>query len=397
MVELARRAAGISPSPTLAIDAQAKAMKAKGIQVINFSAGEPDFDTPEHIKQAAIDALKAGFTRYTPVAGIPELRQAVCDNLKNRGLSYEPADIVVSCGAKHSLYNAMQVLLNDGDEVIISAPYWVSYYEQIKLAGGVPVVVNTDATTDFKLTPAALKAALTPRTKLLILNSPCNPTGVVYSRNELEALAEVVLAHGLMVISDEIYAALLYDGLTHTSIAALGPEIKERTIVIDGVSKTYAMTGWRIGYAAAPRPIAKAMTDLQSHSTSNPTSIAQKAAVAALTGSQEPVEAMRYEFEKRRNRILAGLRELPEVECNQPGGAFYVFPYIGKLFGRRFRGQVLASSTDVATVLLNEYQLAVVPGIAFGADPFLRLSYATSMTQIEAGLERLKAFIVELQ
>lgn len=313
------------------------------------------------------------------------------------GVTYEPADIVVSCGAKHSLYNAMQVLLNAGDEVILSAPYWVSYYEQVKLAGGVPVVVTTGPDTGFKLTPGLLEAAITPRTRLLILNSPCNPTGAVYSREELAALAEVIVARDLIVISDEIYAALLYDGLTHTSIASLAPEVKERTILIDGVSKTYAMTGWRIGYAAAPRPVAKAMTDLQSHSTSNPTSIAQKAAVAALTGSQEAVEMMRREFEQRRNRILAGLRELPGIECNQPGGAFYVFPYIGKLFGRKFRGRVLGNSTDVATALLNEFQVAVVPGVAFGAEPYLRLSYATSMDQIEAGLERLRAFVTELE
>ncbi|TYL12497.1 Aspartate aminotransferase [Moorella thermoacetica] len=396
-MQLAQRAAGISPSPTLAIDAQAKAMKAKGVKVINFSAGEPDFGTPEHIKQAAIDALAAGFTRYTPVAGIPELRQAICASLAARGVTYEPADIVVSCGAKHSLYNAMQVLLNAGDEVILSAPYWVSYYEQVKLAGGVPVVVTTGPDTGFKLTPGLLEAAITPRTRLLILNSPCNPTGAVYSREELAALAEVIVARDLIVISDEIYAALLYDGLTHTSIASLAPEVKERTILIDGVSKTYAMTGWRIGYAAAPRPVAKAMTDLQSHSTSNPISIAQKAAVAALTGSQEAVEMMRREFEQRRNRILAGLRELPGIECNQPGGAFYVFPYIGKLFGRKFRGRVLGNSTDVATALLNEFQVAVVPGVAFGAEPYLRLSYATSMDQIEAGLERLRAFVTELE
>ncbi|MGI9861234.1 pyridoxal phosphate-dependent aminotransferase [Moorella naiadis] len=396
-MELARRAAGISPSPTLAIDAQAKAMKARGVKVINFSAGEPDFGTPEHIKQAAVDALAAGFTRYTPVAGIPELRQAVAASLTARGVNYEPADIVVSCGAKHSLYNAMQILLNEGDEVILLAPYWVSYYEQVKLAGGVPVVIPAGADRDFKVTPAALQATLTPRTKLVVLNSPANPTGAVYSRAELEALAEVILAHDLLIISDEIYAALLYDGLTHTSIASLGPEIKERTILVDGVSKTYAMTGWRIGYAAAPRTIAKAMTDLQSHSTSNPTSIAQKAAVAALNGSQEPVEAMRREFEVRRNRILAGLRELPGVVCNQPGGAFYVFPYIGKLLGRKFRGQELTNSTAVATALLNEYQVAVVPGVAFGADPYLRLSYATSMDQIEIGLKRIKAFISELE
>lgn len=396
-MKLSRRAAAISPSPTLAIDAQAKAMKAKGIEVINFSAGEPDFDTPEHIKQAAVEALAAGFTRYTPVAGIPELRQAVCDYLRGRGVDYEPADIVVSSGAKHSLYNAMQVLLDDGDEVILSAPYWVSYYEQIKLAGGEPVVVNTDAASDFKLTPAALTEAITTRTRMIILNSPCNPTGTVYSRAEMEALAEIALEHDLVVISDEIYAELLYDGLIHTSIASLGSEIKEHTVLVDGVSKTYAMTGWRIGYAAAPRGVAKAMTDLQSQSTSNPNSIAQKAAVDALTGSQEPAEAMRREFEQRRNRMLDGLRKLPGISCNKPGGAFYVFPHIGELFGRKFRDRVISNSTDVATILLNEFKVAVVPGIAFGADPYMRLSYATSMANIEAGLERLQAFIRELK
>jgi len=396
-VKLARRAAAISPSPTLAIDAQAKAMKAKGIEVINFSAGEPDFDTPEHIKQAAVAALAAGFTRYTPVAGIPELRQAVCDYLQGRGVNYEPADIVVSSGAKHSLYNAMQVLLDDGDEVILSAPYWVSYYEQIKLAGGAPVVVNTGAASDFKLTPAALTEAITPHTRMIILNSPCNPTGTVYSRAEMEALAEVILVHDLVVISDEIYAELLYDDLTHTSIASLGSKLKEHTILVDGVSKTYAMTGWRIGYAAAPGNIAKAMTALQSQSTSNPNSIAQKAAVAALTGSQEPAEAMRREFEQRRNCLLEGLRKLPGITCNKPGGAFYAFPYIGELFGRKFRDRVLSNSTDVATILLNEFQVAVVPGIAFGADPYMRLSYATSTASIEAGLERLQEFIRELK
>lgn len=397
IVKLALRAEGISPSPTLAIDTQAKAMKAEGIEVINFSAGEPDFDTPEHIKEAAVKALSEGYTRYTPVAGIPELRQAVCDSFKKRGLEYEVADIVVSCGAKHSLYNAMQVLLNEGDEVILSAPYWVSYYEQVKLAGGKPVVINTDDSTGFKLTPAVLEENITPRTKLLILNSPCNPTGAVYSREELEKLAEVILKHDLMVISDEIYGALLYDGLEHVSIASLGPEMKEHTIVVDGVSKTYAMTGWRIGYTAAPRNITKAMTDLQSHSTSNPTAVAQKAAVAALVESQEPVELMRQQFEKRRNRMLSGLRSLPGINCSQPGGAFYVFPNIGGLFGRKFRGQVLNNSTDVATVLLKEFHVAVVPGIAFGSDPFMRMSYATSMEQIEAGLERLKAFTDELE
>lgn len=396
-MKLARRAVEISSSPTLAIDAQAKAMKAKGIQVINFSAGEPDFDTPDHIIQAATAAMTAGFTRYTPVAGIPELRQAVCDYFEGRGAKYEPADIVVSSGAKHSLYNAMQVLLDDGDEVIISAPYWVSYFEQIKLAGGIPVVVNTDAASDFKMSPAALNEAITPRTKMIILNSPCNPTGSVYSHAELEALAEIILAHKLTVVSDEIYAELLYDNLTHSSIISLGPEIKEHTVLIDGVSKTYAMTGWRIGYAAAPRHVAQAMANLQSQSTSNPNSIAQRAAVAALTGSQEPAEMMRQEFERRRNRMLAGVRKLDGITCNKPSGAFYVFPNIEGLFGRKFRGQVLNNSTDVATVLLNEFQVAVVPGVAFGSEPYMRLSYATSMANIEVGLDRLQEFIKELK
>ncbi|GFN23410.1 pyridoxal phosphate-dependent aminotransferase [Thermanaeromonas sp. C210] len=396
-MRLARRAAGISPSPTLSIDAQAKKMKAQGIQVINFSAGEPDFDTPEHIKEAAVEALKAGFTKYTPVPGTEELRKAVADRLRqDRGVDYEPADIVVSCGAKHSLYNALQVCCQEGDEVILIAPYWVSYYEQVKLAGAEPVVVQTTEETGFKLTAAALKGALTPHSRLLILNSPCNPTGAVYRREELEDLAKIIREHDLLVISDEIYASLIYDDLTHTSIASLGSEIKERTILIDGVSKAYAMTGWRIGYAAAPRPIAKAMADLQSHSTSNPTSIAQKAAVAALTGSQDPVEKMRREFNKRRDRLLASLRNLPGISCNCPGGAFYLFPNVSGLFGRKFRGKVLSSATDIASVLLEHFQVAVVPGIAFGNDNYLRLSYATSMEQIEAGLARLGDFVKQL-
>lgn len=396
-MELARRATAISPSPTLSIDAQAKKMKAQGIKVINFSAGEPDFDTPEHIKQAAVEAIQAGFTKYTPVPGTDELRQAVAARLyKDRGIQYEPADIVVSCGAKHSLYNALQVCCEEGDEVVLIAPYWVSYYEQVKLAGAKPVVVNTTEATGFKLTGAALREVLTPRTKLLILNSPCNPTGAVYQREELEDLAQVILEHNLFVISDEIYAALIYDNLEHISIASLGPEIKERTILIDGVSKAYAMTGWRIGYAAAPRFIAQAMADLQSHSTSNPTSIAQKAAVAALNGSQEPVEQMRQQFYARRNRMLAGLQNLPGITCNRPGGAFYLFPNVSGLFGKKFRGQTLNTSTDIAAVLLEHFQVAVVPGIAFGNDHYLRLSYATSMEQIETGLNRLADFISQL-
>ncbi|SMB98477.1 L-aspartate aminotransferase apoenzyme [Thermanaeromonas toyohensis ToBE] len=392
-MKLAARATAISPSPTLSIDAQAKKMKAQGIKVINFSAGEPDFDTPEHIKKAAIQALEAGFTKYTPVAGIDELRQAVAARLaQDRGVEYEPGEIVVSCGAKHSLYNALQVCCEEGDEVVLVAPYWVSYYEQVKLAGARPIIVETNEATGFKLTKASLEEVLTPRTKLLILNSPCNPTGTVYEKKELEELAEVILQHNLWVISDEIYAALIYDGLKHVSIASLSREIKERTILIDGVSKAYAMTGWRIGYAAAPTTIARAMADLQSHSTSNPTSIAQKAAVAALTGTQEPVEKMRQEFEVRRNLMLQGLQALPGITCTRPGGAFYLFPNISGLLGKKFKGHPLNSSTDIAAVLLEHFQVAVVPGIAFGNDNYLRLSYATSREQIEAGLSRLAEF-----
>lgn len=396
-MKLATRATAISPSPTLSIDAQAKKMKAQGIKVINFSAGEPDFDTPEHIKRAAIEALEAGFTKYTPVAGIDELRQAVAEKLaQDRGVEYIPTEIVISCGAKHSLYNALQVCCEEGDEVVLVAPYWVSYYEQVKLVGARPVIVETNEATGFKLTKASLEEALTPRTKLLILNSPCNPTGAVYEKKELEELAEVILEHDLWVISDEIYAALIYDGLKHVSIASLGREIKERTILIDGVSKAYAMTGWRIGYAAAPLPIAQAMADLQSHSTSNPTSIAQKAAVAALTGTQEPVEKMRQEFEVRRNLMLQGLQALPGITCTRPGGAFYLFPNISGLLGKKFKGQPLNSSTDIAAALLQHFHVAVVPGIAFGNDNYLRLSYATSREQIETGLERLAEFCREV-
>ncbi|MDN5348303.1 MAG: aspartate aminotransferase [Clostridia bacterium] len=396
-MQLADRARGISPSPTLSIDAKAKAMQAQGIKIINFSAGEPDFDTPEHIKKAAVEALAAGFTKYTPVPGINELREAVVATLKkNRSLDYDPSQVVISVGAKHALYNAMQVLLNPGDEVLLCHPYWVSYYEQVKLAGAVPRVLETSEATGFKITPEQLAAAVTPRTRVLLLNSPSNPAGSVYTREELAALAEVILAKNLLVISDEIYSALVYDGREHVSIASLGPEIKERTILIDGVSKTYAMTGWRIGWAVAPRPVAKAMADLQSHSTSNPTSIAQKAAVAALTGTQEPVEEMRREFERRRDRLLAGLQALPDVTCLKPEGAFYLFPNVSGLFGRRYGEKVLANSTDVAEVLLQEAQVAVVPGIAFGADAYLRFSYATSREQIEEGIERIGRFVEQL-
>ncbi len=396
-MKLARRARGISPSPTLSIDTKAKEMKASGANVINFGVGEPDFDTPRHVKETAARALDAGMTKYTAVAGIIELRKAIADKLRREnGLLYETDEIIVSAGAKHSLYNAFQVLCDEGDEVILPVPYWVSYIEQIKMTGARPVLVKTTLENGFKLTPEQLREAITPRTRLLVLNSPSNPTGAVYSRAELEALARVVLDSDVAVISDEIYEKLLYDGHEHVSIAAVHPGMKERTVVINGLSKAYAMTGWRIGYAAAPKPVAKAMTDLQSHSTSNPTSIAQAAGVAALTGSQESVCEMLAQFTQRRAYMLERLRGMPGVLCTSPGGAFYVFPYVGGLLGRSYQGIPVNSAAELAALLLEKKQVALVPGIAFGDDRYIRLSYATDLETIREGLDRIEAFLSEL-
>lgn len=397
-MKLARRAQGIDASPTLAMNARAKEMKKQGIDILSFTVGEPDFDTPEHIAEAGITAIREGFTRYTPAAGIPKLKEAICAKLKREnGLDYEPADVVVSNGAKHAIYNALQALIDEGDEVIIPAPYWVSYTEMVKLNGGVPVVVPTRAEEGFKLTPSSLKAAITPRTKAIFINSPNNPTGAVYSRAELEALAEILVPRGIVIISDEVYEKLLYDGATFTSVAALGPEVKDLTVTINGVSKTYAMTGWRIGYAAAPRELAQAMANIQSHATSNPNSIAQKAAVVALTGPQEPVRRMLEEFARRRERMVAGINALPGFKCRKPEGAFYIFADVSELFGRTLRGQKITGSISLAELLLVEAHVAVVPGAAFGDDRYVRFSYATSMTSIEKGLERLKEVLGEVR
>ncbi|HHW43017.1 aminotransferase class I/II-fold pyridoxal phosphate-dependent enzyme [Desulfofundulus thermobenzoicus] len=397
-MRLAERAKNISPSPTLAIDARAKKMIAAGEKVVNFGAGEPDFDTPEHIREAAIAAIRAGMTRYTPVAGTMQLRQAIVDKLRNdNGLDYRPEEIVVSAGAKHSLYNAMQVLLQPGDEVILPAPYWVSYLEQIKLAGAVPVIVQTRQENGFKLTVEELLSVVNRRTRMVIINSPGNPTGAVYTREELSALGHAVLEHGLIVISDEIYEKLLYDGLEHVSIASLSPALKEQTVVINGMSKAYAMTGWRIGYAAAPAPVAKAMADLQSHSTSNPTSIAQAASVAALTGTQEPVGEMVEEFRRRRDYMLERLQAIPGINCNRPGGAFYLFPSIDGYIGRQYKDHTIKGATDLAGILLDEVKVAVVPGVAFGDDRCFRLSYATSMENIREGLDRIEQVLKEIK
>ncbi|MHB8917303.1 MAG: pyridoxal phosphate-dependent aminotransferase [Desulfocucumaceae bacterium] len=397
-MKLASRALNISPSPTLSIDAKAKKMASEGLDVVNFGVGEPDFDTPAHIKQAAVEAINKGMTKYTPVAGTDRLRSAIAKKLKeDNGLEYQPSQIVVSAGAKHSLYNAFQVLCQEGDEVILPAPYWVSYLEQIKLSGGVPIIVQTRASNGFKLTLEELESVLTRRTRLIVLNSPSNPTGSVYTRSELEALGEVLARQGVGIISDEIYEKLVYDGTEHISIASLSPELKDLTVVINGVSKSYAMTGWRIGYAAAPQAVAKAMADLQSHSTSNPTSIAQAASVEALEGPQEPLTEMVGEFNRRRDYMLERINAVPGLSCGRPGGAFYLFPDMSGYIGREYKGIKIEGSKDLAAVLLDEVQVAVVPGIAFGDDCCFRLSYATSMERITEGMDRIEKLLAQIK
>jgi aspartate aminotransferase len=395
-MRLATRARNISASPTLAMNARAKEMVEQGIDVLSFTVGEPDFNTPDHIAAAGIEAIRDGFTRYTPSAGIQNLKTAICTKLRrDNKLDYNPADVVVSNGAKHSIYNALQALIEDGDEVIVPAPYWVSYTEMIKLNGGTPVVIPTTAANGFKLIPEQLKTIITDRTKAIFINSPNNPTGAVYSRAELERLAEILVSHKIIIIADEVYEKLLYDGAVFTSVAALGPEIKGQTVTINGVSKTYAMTGWRIGYAAAPRVLAKAMANIQSHATSNPNAIAQKAAVTALLGDQTPVKRMLAEFTHRRERMVKGIAAIPGMNCRKPEGAFYVFAQVAELFGKTVRGQKINSSMDLAELLLQEAHVALVPGAAFGDDAFVRFSYATSMDVIEEGLKRVKEVLSE--
>ncbi|MFZ5648498.1 MAG: pyridoxal phosphate-dependent aminotransferase [Bacillota bacterium] len=397
-MKLAERALNISPSPTLSIDARAKKMVAEGLDVVNFGVGEPDFDTPEHIRQAAIEAINKGMTRYTAVAGIDSLKAAIVKKFKeDNGLEYQPSQIVVSAGAKHSLYNAFQVLCQEGDEVILAAPYWVSHLEQIKLAGAVPIIVQTRASNGFKLTTEELESVLTPRTRLILLNSPSNPTGAVYTRGELEALGEILLRQKVSIISDEIYEKLIYDGMEHVSIASLSTELKELTVVINGVSKSYAMTGWRIGYAAAPQAVAKAMADLQSHSTSNPTSIAQAASVAALLGSQEKLFEMVREFNSRRDYMLERVNAVPGLSCARPSGAFYLFPDMSSFIGRHYEGRKISGSSDLAAILLEEAMVALVPGVAFGDDRCFRLSYATSMERIREGMDRIEKVLSRIK
>ena len=397
---LADRLKTLAPSSTLAVQAKARELRRRGVDVISFGAGEPDFDTPERIKDAAIQAMRQGHTKYTEVGGVPELRAAVCSKFKrDNGLDYEPADVLISCGAKHTLFNMVVALLNPGDEVLVPSPFWVSYPEQARLVGAVPVAVPTREATGFDLDPEQLRAAITPRTKVIVLNSPNNPTGAVFSPSALAAVAKLAVEAKLFVVSDECYEALTFED-RHVSIASFGPEIKARTLTVNTCSKAYAMTGWRIGYAAGPRELIRAMTDVQSQVTSNPSSIAQWAAVEALSGPQDEVAKMAGEFDRRRRLIIAGLNALPGVSCVMPKGAFYAFANVAGLFGRTWRRRegavTLESSVDVTGFLLEEARVAVVPGKDFGSDAHVRLSYATSDALISEGLARMAAALATL-
>ncbi|MEI6127955.1 MAG: pyridoxal phosphate-dependent aminotransferase [Pseudomonadota bacterium] len=397
-MKLAKRMANIKPSPTLAVDAKAKAMKAQGIDVIGFGVGEPDFDTPEHIKEAAVRALKAGFTKYTPAGGTDELKLAVCEKFKkDNSLEYTPAEVLISCGAKHSLYNIFQALLDEGDEVIIPAPYWVSYPDMVYLAGGTPVIISATEENGFKITAEQLAAAMTKKTKMLILNSPSNPTGASYEKQDLEKLAGILRGTGILIISDEIYEMIVYDNFKFYSIVTVAPELKNQTIVVNGVSKTYSMTGWRIGYAAGPADIIKAMTNIQSQSTSNPTSISQKAAFEALKGPQDFIAQMVSEFDRRRKYMVERLNKISGFSCITPNGAFYAFPHVAGVYGRRADGHEITDSNSFADYLLESARVAVVAGGAFGADNNIRLSYATSLENIEKGLDRIQTAVEALK
>ena len=394
MKELSKIALAVEPSTTMAIDAMFKQMKAEGQNVIGFGAGEPDFPTPDYIKEAGIQAIRNNETKYTPAAGTIELRKAVCQRLKEDcGVDYEYTQIAVSNGAKPCVYVALHALVNPGDEVILPAPYWVSYIELIRMVGGVPVVVEATEAENFKITPEKLAAAITPKTKCMILNNPSNPTGMMYSRQELEAISKVCVEQDIYVISDEIYYGLVYDGGQFVSLAALGEDIKERTLLINGVSKSYAMTGWRIGYVAAPAKIAKVIANFLSHSTGSPCSISQKASALALSASQDSIEEMRKAFEERRNYMVERMNQIEGVSCIKPEGAFYVMMNIEKLIGQELHGVVIRDADDFGNLFLKYGKVAVVPGTGFGAPTFVRWSYATSIENIKEGLNRLERFL----
>ncbi|MDR0896696.1 MAG: pyridoxal phosphate-dependent aminotransferase [Oscillospiraceae bacterium] len=394
---ISRRASGITPSATLAIDARAKALKAQGEHIIGFAAGEPDFPTPAYICKAAHEAIDLGMTRYTPASGTPDLKKAVCEKLlRDNALTYAPEQIIISNGAKHSLMNAFFALLDPGDEVLLPAPCWLSYPELIRMAGGVPIILPTRQADDYLPTIAQFTASLTPRTKAIVINSPSNPTGCVYPEALLREIAAFAVANQLYVISDEIYEQLLYDGAQHVSIAALGDAIKAQTVVINGLSKTYAMTGWRVGYAAGSLPVIKAMTALQSHGTSNPNAIAQHASAVALRGGFEEIATMREAFDARRRLMLSRIEKIESLSCAAPHGAFYVMLNVQKLLGRSYKGQKIPTATALCSLLLDEAKVAAVPGDPFEAPGYIRLSYAVSEKDIADGLDAIEAFIAKL-
>ncbi|MFJ7940189.1 pyridoxal phosphate-dependent aminotransferase [Peribacillus sp. NPDC096622] len=389
-MKLANRVQSLTPSTTLAITAKAKELKAQGLDIIGLGAGEPDYNTPKHIIDAALLSMNEGQTKYTPSAGLPKLKEAIAAKLKrDQGLEYKPSEILVGSGAKHALYTLFQAILDEEDEVIVPIPYWVSYPEQIKLADGKPVYVVGTEENQYKITKEQLEQAITEKTKAVIINSPSNPTGMLYSREELAAIGEVCLAHDILIVSDEIYEKLVYGNAKHTSIAEISPELKKQTIIINGVSKSHSMTGWRIGYAVGEESIIKAMTNLASHSTSNPTTTAQYGAIAAYEGTQEPVEEMRQAFEGRLNKIYDKLVEIPGVSCIKPQGAFYLFPNVKHAVELTGYSNV----EDFTTALLEEAQVAVIPGSGFGAPDNIRLSYATSLELLEAAVERIHSFV----
>jgi len=397
-MSVSKRAAGIAESLTLAITAKANKMKAEGIPVVGFGAGEPDFNTPDYIIAAAKEGLDKGITKYTASGGMPKLKEAICNKLKaDNGLMYSPAQIVVSNGAKHSLHNACQAIIDDGDEVIIPAPYWLTYPELVLLAGGVPVYVGCGENNGFKMTPAQLKAAITPKTKALILNSPSNPTGAVYTPAELAELGKAIEEAGIWVISDEIYEKLIYGGATHVSIASLSQKLYERTITVNGLSKSYSMTGWRIGYLAAPLAVAKAIDNMQSHTTSNANSIAQYASIAALSGGKDFLDKLVGTFDGRRKYMVGRINKMPFASALTPEGAFYVMMNVSKVFGKSYNGKAINSAQDFAEVLLEAALSAVVPGEAFGANDYLRLSYAISIEDITRGLDAIEEVLKKIK
>jgi len=394
---ISERAKRLRPSPTLTIAAKEKLLRSKGIDVVGFGAGEPDFETPPHVKDAAKAAIDEGFTRYTPVSGIEELKDAVIETFKrDKGLSYERTEVIITCGGKHALFNLFQALLNEGDEVIVPSPFWVSYPAMVELAGGRPVFLETSQDEEYEIDARRLVRLVTPRTKAIVLNYPSNPHGALYSVETLSAVGRIACENDLIVVADEIYDKIVYDGLRHVSIASLEKEFKERTILVHGVSKTYAMTGWRIGFAAGRREIIEAMANIQSQSTSNPTSISQKAALSALLGPSDSVVSMVEEFQRRRDFLYSSFVGM-SVECFRPKGAFYMFPNFSEFLGREWKGTIIRDSADLCSILLEEFRVSTVPGIEFGKDGHLRLSFATSYGSIAKGVERIREAVQALR